>query len=200
MAGNVREWVWNETTDRLQTRIFSAVHGRIPYTLPATRSSLALRPFRPEWLSCRAVSRFPAAPRWPDRADSPLHATIQTNNRYPTTSFAPTRGSLPSIPNRSIRGWNRSTRARRAGPKKKSASLPTTMENGCPRTCSCRKCSTALSNRRLFSRGRCENRDNDRGSRDRHVRFPDVERPGRSVPVYKGTYDRKAGEGADENA
>ena len=50
-----------------------------------------------------------------------------------------TRTSLASIPSRSIRKSNRSTRAQRAGPEKRSASLPPTMANGCPRTCSSRR-------------------------------------------------------------
>ena len=53
------------------------------------------------------------------------------------------------------------------------------------------KCSAALPGRCLFPGRRCGGRANERGARDRHVRFPDAERPSRFMSNIQG-HVRKA--------
>ena len=100
--------------------MFSAVHGQRSRTFlsdPEARS-----PFDRSHENGFRIAQYLDSEPLHDGLTGPIsppHATIRTNNRYPTRSFAPSRAFSPSIRNRSIRVQNRWTRAQRAGLKEK---------------------------------------------------------------------------------
>ena len=182
MAGNVREWVWNETTDGSNRYIlggawtdpehsFQDPEARSPFDRSEQNGFRVAQYLDSERLHDGLTGPIPPPARDYTNEQPVSDEVFRAYERLFTIDPEPLDPRVESSDS-SAEGWTKEKVSFTAtyGGERVPASVPT------------QKCSTALSNRCLFSRGRCDYRENDRGSRDRNVRFPDVERPGRSLP------------------
>ena len=186
MAGNVREWVWNEMPTG-STRYILGGAWTDPGTPSNTPNSLAVRPFRPERFSPRGVSRFPAVPGRTDRAHSTPCARLYERRACIRRGLSRIRERLCHRSG-TARSESRIDRLERQGLVQREGQLHSRVRwrTGARVLVPPRNVRPPYQTVVYFPGRRCGNVANERGARDRHVRFPDAERPSRFMSHIQG--------------